>query len=406
MMMKKATVFLAVLILFSFTACDTIPPPEEYADLPDTYCEGTDFPINFGNVVAAPPVMPEENGYYFFAGQFLHYLDKETMTATTACNRPECRHWDIDCPAHYARGQMDFTQYYNGKVYVVTHERNDQGYFCWLYTANPSEGTREKVCQLPYGEYDNVTYMMHRGYLYMVVRETQGESVFGTLRIERVALNELKEKSLEPEILFEIESGTMSQRPFLFGDHCFLGSAAIRNGAVETFLLDVDLKTGEARELHVPNAEEGSYATLDVASNDQLVIHYLTPEAAMGETLDKEYYTYDPESGEIELLTVLKDRGTGIPEFLLSDGTNWIGSYFDYSASIDKQELRILDENFNTVKSILPNVFYEGLVTGDEEFTFIGENTGYITLYAIDKRGDELELIEIINTTADMMYIE
>lgn len=114
----------------------------------------------------------------------------------------------------YFHGQNDLFQYYNGKLYIDCVDQDDEGYETVnLYAFSPDDCTREKVCQLPYGlGSGSWYYAIHRGYLYMYTGYN------GKIRLERVALNELSEKSLSPELLYESDSSFVFA-PYYLGNH-------------------------------------------------------------------------------------------------------------------------------------------------------------------------------------------
>ena len=203
--MKKVNVVLLIGIVVYcsvvFTACTpSFKEPSVYEDLPEYYNPSTDYPMAFYEV-AARSIAQTEKGYYFFQNMILYYFDKETSNVIAVCNRPECSHQNDSCSAYFPTdSRWLFIQYYENSLYVEATETDGNGYTLHvLYRVNPKECTREKICQLPYDWTVHHSYMMHRGYLYM----TAVDSVDCIYTFSRVALNELAEKSLTPEVIYQ-----------------------------------------------------------------------------------------------------------------------------------------------------------------------------------------------------------
>ena len=109
---------LALCMTMGLSACNggnSFHSPESYADLPDHYVQGADYPMSFYGGVDGPYITPAESGYYFLADHYLYYLDEETLKATPLCNRPDCTH-DEDCSAYFDYDSHRFIQYYEGKL--------------------------------------------------------------------------------------------------------------------------------------------------------------------------------------------------------------------------------------------------------------------------------------------------
>lgn len=405
--------FLSIFILLAFSGCDSMKSPADYANLPeDSYQFGTDFPASFAGGMGIAKIAPTEDGYYFFAGGYLYFYDKETKVSVLACHRPECRHWDPYCAAYYPRSKHSLLQYYEGKLYAVINEEfytsYDRRYHACLYEINPTDGAREKLCQLPYEADSLPQYMIHRGFLYMIYFDYSKAN----FTVERVAMNELKEKSLTPELIFRAVSMGFSQQPLLYGDHCFIGYVLPGSGSqISMKLFDINLETLEQTEIVFPDAEPGSLTMVEYPAKDGFLLTYASPELVRNEAFDRAYYTYHPETGEIEPLIELKDRGEGMTEYLSWDGKYWILSYLDLITNPSdffrtNQEIRFYDENWNLVKSVPVDFCVQGYVVGDEDYMFLGETLDSFELYSLDKRGESfsVELIQKLRLQDIFLY--
>ena len=394
-MKKLLSLFLACLFFaLCITGCDDVPPPSYYDDLPDAYNAETDFPTQFGVSTPMPPVMPAENGYYVKCGGWIYFVDKETLSAQLVCNRPECRHWDETCSAYF-HGQNDLFQYYNGKLYIDCVDQDDEGYETVnLYAFSPDDCTREKVCQLPYGlGSGSWYYAIHRGYLYMYTGYN------GKVRLERVALSELSEKSLSPELLYESDSSFVFA-PYYLGNHVMFTKWDGNSGQQINTLVDVNLKTLEANEFLLPDMKKGDNAFVNTVQDHYFIIAMSDgshpPEEYIYETT---YYTYDCQTGEIKKLIHFPDRGENLFSTLQCDGENLMDFYIDFYGTADPadQSISILDENNEVLRSLPVDFVVDGACGGDADFSFIGSKyQDPLVLYAIDKRDGKMELKEVL----------
>lgn len=400
--MKKVNVVLLIGIVVYcsvvFTACTpSFKEPSVYEDLPEYYNPSTDYPMAFYEV-AARSIAQTEKGYYFFQNMILYYFDKETSNVIAVCNRPECTHKTDSCLAYFPRDNDFFMQYYEGSLYLTVVEgetKLNQSY--WLYKVDPNDCTRTKICQLPYGAQDGyLSCMMHRGYLYMCVNMFKD----GEVVLSRIALNELSTKSLEPTLLYKHESKGFG-KSYLFGTHYLFQYTESDNGYLKWHWIDIDLKTLETKEIALEEAEPESYLQFEREYEDRLIATYVNPNAYLADSRELIYYSYVPETGVFEPFVTIPDRGEGIYDFFSWDGKNRILLYMDISATSEdfpgsSQEFRIVDENYQTIKSIPVDYNLAAFIIGDADFSFferIGERG--LEIYAIDKRGEELKIVKV-----------
>ena len=111
--------------------------PEYYADLPDTYVEGADYQNTFSVGSGGPFITPADGGYYFLSGNYLCFLDGETLDAVPVCNRPDCQHNDTSCNAYFDVGWLPFIQAYEGDLFISTQTSENGGMSAELYVVDP-----------------------------------------------------------------------------------------------------------------------------------------------------------------------------------------------------------------------------------------------------------------------------
>ncbi len=398
-MKKIILIFLCFLFTFSFTACaPSFKEPSVYESLPNSYNVETDFPVTFFASMKNA-IVPAEDGYYIYDGQFVSYFDRESSVVAPLCNRPECAHSDESCSAYFpATSRWLFMQYYEGALYLEAGESDADGYTAsTLYRVNPQECTREKICQLPYDWTVHHSYMMHRGYLYM----TAVDSVDCIYTFSRVALNELAEKSLTPEVIYQEDSVAYAP-PHILGNYIYLRNAVVDKenpGYVNVEWKKVNLKSLEVSELAMPGMSKDSYMNYENSYHDRVIATYVDETAYLRDDYSTVYYSYDPETETYEPFVTLKDRKEGVYDLYAYDGTNHLTFYYAGNTlnSVEKQEFRVLNENFETKKSIALDGNINSFIAGDEDFSFYDvfeENSGF-NLYAIDKRGEELKIVKV-----------
>ena len=86
---KFLAALLAALLTLSLAACDKDDPG---VNIPTTQTGGNDFQKNLHQFDRVS-FLETNTGYYFTNGN-LYYIDKETMTATIVCGKPDCNHTD------------------------------------------------------------------------------------------------------------------------------------------------------------------------------------------------------------------------------------------------------------------------------------------------------------------------
>ena len=117
MKLRKMAVILLTLCLL-LTGCGA-----KYTTTEDAYVPDEDYQFCFGFGSRSNPITESETGYYFVLGDYIHYMDKETLKPIVLCQKPTCKHDKetdpyivADCNAFM---RADWVGYYQGKLYTI-----------------------------------------------------------------------------------------------------------------------------------------------------------------------------------------------------------------------------------------------------------------------------------------------
>ena len=367
--------------------------PEYYADLPDTYVEGADYQNTFSVGSGGPFITPADGGYYFLSGNYLCFLDGETLDAVPVCNRPDCQHNDTSCNAYFDVGWLPFIQAYEGDLFISTQTSENGGMSAELYVVDPDTCKREKICKIPHAFGSNYwQYMLHRGYLYILYLNS------GIQYLERVILDGVEEEP-EAERIWEGKCTMPISSDYPIGNHFIFQSFKEEEEDFDGTLFDYNLITGEIKSISAP-AEygEGPFAYSDNMYENSILFHMGTLEELEFKTHEGEnrFYQYDLSDRSAELFYTAKDRGDGMHSFLYFDGKHFIEKRVEFPDNEDpsiteKQSVSLLDENLNVIDTLVIGNPGTGDCAGDEKFSFFYDTeTG--ELRVLDKRSEKLSL--------------
>lgn len=388
---------LALCMTMGLSACNggnSFHSPESYADLPDHYVQGADYPMSFYGGAGGPYITPAESGYYFLADHYLYYLDEETLKATPLCNRPDCTH-DEDCSAYFGYDIHRFIQYYEGKLYVqaMLEDTNKTGISqeYGLYEVDPESYRRRLVCKLAFVD-GSCTYYLHRGYLYMY----QYNSELQNQRLYRVALDELTEEP-KGELIYEGKT-PLAWIPYMYGNHYIMLNTKEDGDRLKGYLLDYNVKDGSTFEVKDPSEAKVSLLFTSGAVDHSLIFYPSDLEDKSGTQID--FYRYDYDKHTVEEFGSFPDKGDGLRSFITYDGANFLEVRLGTTENKtvrEKQTISLLDENRNQIKSAEIGNYANGggFCVGDEKFSFFFDDRSlhsYSTLYVVDKRDGAFEI--------------
>lgn len=398
MIKRVLSLVLALCMTMGLSACNggnSFHSPESYADLPDHYVQGADYPMSFYGGAGGPYITPAESGYYFLADHYLYYLDEETLKATPLCNRPDCTH-DEDCSAYFDYDSNRFIQYYEGKLYVqaMLEDTDKTGISqeYGLYEVDPESCSRRLVCKLGFASSDGTyAYYLHRGYLYIYQYDSESQNQ----RLYRVALDELTEEP-KGELIYEGKT-PLVWFPYMYGNHYIMLNTKEDGDRLKGYLLDYNLKDGSTFEVKDPSEAKVSLLFTSGAVDHSLIFYPSDLEDKSGTQID--FYRYDYDKHTVEEFGSFPDKGDGLRSFITYDGANFLevrlGTAEDKTVR-EKQTISLLDENRNQIKTAeIGNYGDGGFCVGDEKFSFFFDDVSlhsYSTLYVLDKRDGAFEI--------------
>lgn len=398
---KIASICLSLLILLVF--CCSCTGNENLPKLGEEYNLETDYPVSFFEGAGGPFVAPAPDGYYFFIGRYLYYLDKETKTAVPLCNKPECRHaeeTDIsripECNAYFYVDESPFLQYYEGDIYIATQcvRSAEDPTICNILTKVSADGTvRTNLCPLDRGEY--FSYAIHRGYLYSYMLSSEGECTLSRVQMQNL--------NGEKEVLYKDFSFVFSFRPLFYGNHLYLNHMEIGEDEAQfvSQIWDYDLSTGNRNAVFGEDGitATGYYRCMSLYQ-DQMLLGASFDSAA-------QYYLYDPQTQEKRFLT----------EYIAVDDMRYAmrsdrNTLYEYTQKGTKEQMHFKltckDTNEKTVLQLETDEIppYMALCPGDERYIFIlasdvDFNYGF---YLIDKNDSQSRLVEVVTLTASQAF--
>lgn len=115
-------------------------------------------------------------GYYYFIGEFLYFLDKKTDLVVPLCNKLDCTHTskDIDCNAYFTVEQYYNHLglfYYDSNIYIIGNDGKKNSNKLYLYKISKDGSVREQSCYL--GEFGSnindmqIRFIIHKGKGYL-----------------------------------------------------------------------------------------------------------------------------------------------------------------------------------------------------------------------------------------------
>ena len=162
---------------------NTIEPSETTSDISDvvgfsedSFNIETDNQSFFGedhSIVAC------NEGYYYFNGEFIYFLDRKSDLSVPLCNKPDCDHANnINCNAYFP-GDQYYNYlglfYYDSNIYIIGNDGKENSNRLYLYKISKDGSDREQSCFL--GEFGsdinsmNIRFIIHKGKGYLAYNE-------------------------------------------------------------------------------------------------------------------------------------------------------------------------------------------------------------------------------------------
>lgn len=400
--MKKHHVRLYIIIFIVgtiiLTGCNR--PQKE---IKDYYIENQDQQFMYCNNGTQNMAKAEE-GYYFFAGEYLYYMDFESMEPIIVCNKPNCLHNEetdaekrVDCNALFI--ENSFLTYHDDYLYTTVKQYKSSSQKIELVKVSLDGTSRKKIFEF---DVKPTAIAIHRGKLYYssTAFDSEGKAIYALKEVE------LGKWHAQSKILYEgdLAKGSI-QHIICYGNHVYFTELTI-NDEVQII-----------KQMHYDIVQQKT-ARLFTEDDD------LYPQC-LSIVDGKVYYTiFTGDYADDENKIVYKadlDGNNNSPCFELpvfasinSDGNNLIvedivaGSSKpddQKSISIYSSEGEILGEFLTRNLSRVHDTF-----PGDENYLFVNNNTeGYYEIKAINKRKlkeEQLEVKDFFRIEDDKLYPE
>ena len=174
-MRKFSTILLFFMLMLFVSAC------RAQENLGDTYHFETDsqpymFADLWGYSFAEGP-----DGYYYFSGGKMRFIDNKSMKDGLLCAKPNCTHEDETCNALIGIPTENL-HYYDGYLYaiVLQYDPRQMRSFFELQRISLDGGSRKKIADITWNEEKcegtPVFHVVHRGKCYCVIQQNSGEN--------------------------------------------------------------------------------------------------------------------------------------------------------------------------------------------------------------------------------------
>ena len=184
--MKKIIIAAYILLCVCLTGCGGT----NQKDYGENYNQEQDAQ-NFSMIRNAAAT---ENGFYVLQDQYVYFIDKKSKKAVPLCGKPNCKHKDNSCNAHFTHPEN--IQVYAGNLYVVAG--GSEELTCSLYRISLDGSQREELKVLfRYDSGDSgcsLDFTIHRGYGYMAVNWMQKDREKKTQTLYQIPLDSSDEK--------------------------------------------------------------------------------------------------------------------------------------------------------------------------------------------------------------------
>ena len=384
-MKKKYLAVFLLLVSLCFTACSLRQGSNMPTD--NVYHPETDYPFMYGDAEMYMAESPD--GYYFIDGNFLYFIDKETMQAVPLCGKPNCKHQHemdpakvADCDAYMDRSRAGtLLEFLDGHLYIsVIKKLADPDSGMVLLQMKPDGTERKKLAELPktVGE-----AILHRGYLYYTATAFD-EELNARYGIYRQDLN-----GGEPEMVCEGTQKNMGHFTGLtaYGNYLFFNEAGVNEENLYWMrAMRCDLKSGEKTEAVIcPNKKADPMCTSFVNGKVVTAIYHWRDQEDPDNDQYYDFYMTNLDGSnqtELELPFDKQDYTWNIG----ADGKN-LWRYTIPWQMKDQSVLQKLDENYQVIAEY-PDSYGRNscILWGGEDYLFLKDNAdGEEVLYAIGK---------------------
>lgn len=311
-----------------------------------------------------------ENGFYTIAdGKRINFIDRKTGKQVPLCANPDCTHEGKSCNAYFSSPLV--IQQYDKMLYVVAMGSEESTRSLYRLSMDGSERVELKKLYATEDEDTEgcaLSFVIHRGYGYMVSNWIQKDRRERTQVLYRISLDSDDEK----EIIYEYK-GYVPLLYIIQGEKNRLYMTADR-------YLDQDLKEHETSSFYF-DLLEGTMTELPVPDGYGL----------FGEKDGFLYYYKDDE----KVLYRMREDGTGQDGFfeweyidmLIYCDSNYL--YLDNAVAVSEemaeteQKIIMIDYEGNPVRELTDDIQERGLVWSNGEQLLLKRNGSEETVFEL-----------------------
>ena len=361
--MKRQKITLIILSLcLLLTGCGA-----KYTTTEDAYVPEEDYQFQYDYGLGSE-LAESETGYYFLIGNYIHYMDKETLHPMVLCQKPSCLHDKeedpyivADCNAFV---RADWIGYYNGKVYTIAENLSSSGAdLIEIYL----DGTGRKL--LYHFDIAPTNAALHRGYLYFSSKAYRED---GTSVTALQAFSILSSKHKVETVYMSNMSGSDIFGISGYGNHIFFVESGIQNGEAIRNEIRWNCLTDDITvwENHIEQDGVEYFSTVLGYYDGKLFEFWSTPS---GDDYIMYYWYYDPITGE-------RERCIGLPDqsypARYTDGV-----YFYHYDTRVNSPIEMYDIGGNLLAQVDMDSRAQMILPGNEHLFVIDSLKTFITAY-------------------------
>ena len=245
--MKKIIIAAYILLCICLTGCGGT----NQKDYGENYNQEQDAQ-NFSMIRNAAAT---ENGFYVLQDQYVYFIDKKSKKAVPLCGKPNCKHKDNSCNAHFTHPEN--IQAYAGNLYVVAG--GSEELTCSLYRISLDGSQREELKVLfRYDSGDSgcsLDFTIHRGYGYMAVNWMQKDREKKTQTLYQILLDSSDEKKEVAQVTGYVPLIHVTETR---GNHIYFTTSCYldKDGTEEELLnYEWNILEGSSKKLNIPKGE-------------------------------------------------------------------------------------------------------------------------------------------------------
>ena len=365
--MKRQKITLIILSLcLLLTGCGT-----KYTTTEEAYVPDEDYQFQYYNVQSCKNELTEsEDGYYFLIGNYIHYMDKETMQPIVLCQKPSCKHDKEDDPYIVADCnafvRADWICYYKEKLYTIADSLSSSG--ADLIEVR-MDGTGRKI--LYHFDIMPSYPVLHRGNLYYSIKAYYDDGTC-SLTVQSISLTTSKPKSKIIYTSSLLNGDIFSLQPYCnaiyFIESGYVNDDVYRQVQVNYLNDEINILPGTILKNDV------SYSIKRFGFYEGKILEsWSTPS---GNDYEFQYWYYDPLTGEREECIALPQESY---QTRYSDGV-----YF-YQHSFIENESNTYVGMYNKegilIAEIPIDISSKRIIPGNEHLFVMDSISSYITAY-------------------------